>query len=80
MPVSGGDFGVHFLVFQQQLVELQNPQNPGCSCSALAWWFNSSPELTQWIESHPQREDQYAALRPFLVESSPTRSYFFRRD
>ena len=30
-------------------------------------WFNSSSELTQWIESHPQREDQYAALRPLLA-------------
>ena len=31
-------------------------------------WFNSSTELEHWIESHPQREDLYAALRPLLAE------------
>ena len=28
----------------------------------------NSPELAKWLESHPQREDLYAALRPLLVE------------
>ena len=31
-------------------------------------WFNSSPELARWLESHPQREDLYAALRPLLAQ------------
>ena len=31
-------------------------------------WFSSSPELAKWIESHPQREDLYSALRPLLAE------------
>ena len=31
-------------------------------------WFTSSSELSKWIESHPQREDLYAALRPLLAE------------
>ena len=28
-------------------------------------WFSRSPELATWLEAHPQREDLYAALRPF---------------
>ena len=35
---------------------------------SLAGWFSESPELAAWLESHPQREDIYAALRPLLVE------------
>ena len=31
-------------------------------------WFSSSPELAKWLETHPQREDLYAALRPLLVQ------------
>ena len=31
-------------------------------------WFRSSSELAVWLESHPQREDLYAALRPLLVD------------
>ena len=31
-------------------------------------WFDSSPELSAWLESHPQREDLYSALRPVLAE------------
>ena len=31
-------------------------------------WFGSSSELSKWLESHPQREDIYAALRPLLAE------------
>ena len=31
-------------------------------------WHSTSPELAQWVESHPQREDLYAALRPLLAE------------
>ena len=31
-------------------------------------WFSESPELAAWLESHPQREDIYAALRPLLVD------------
>ena len=31
-------------------------------------WHSASPELAQWVESHPQREDFYAALRPLLAE------------
>jgi subfamily B ATP-binding cassette protein HlyB/CyaB len=30
-------------------------------------WFTSSSELATWLESHPQREDLYASLRPLLV-------------
>ena len=32
-------------------------------------WFCSSAELAKWLESHPQREDIYAALRPLMAES-----------
>ena len=32
-------------------------------------WWKQSPALVDWIESHPQREDLYTALRPLLVES-----------
>ena len=31
-------------------------------------WWKKFPALAEWIESHPQREDLYAALRPILVE------------
>ena len=31
-------------------------------------WFTHSPELANWIEAHPQREDLYAALRPLLTD------------
>lgn len=31
-------------------------------------WWQQSPDLAEWLESHPQREDLYAALRPLLVE------------
>ena len=31
-------------------------------------WWQQSPELADWLESHPQREDLYAALRPLLAE------------
>ena len=31
-------------------------------------WFKSSSELQKWLESHPQREDLYAALRPLLAD------------
>ena len=31
-------------------------------------WYKKSPELAKWLESHPQREDLYAALRPLLAE------------
>ena len=31
-------------------------------------WWQEVPSLTAWVESHPQREDVYAALRPLLVE------------
>ena len=31
-------------------------------------WFRSSPQLAAWLESHPQREDLYSALRPLLVD------------
>ena len=31
-------------------------------------WWQKSPELATWLESHPQREDLYAALRPLLAE------------
>ena len=34
----------------------------------LQQWFRSSSELEIWLESHPQREDLYAALRPLLAE------------
>ena len=30
-------------------------------------WFSSSAELANWLESHPQREDLYASLRPLLA-------------
>ena len=33
------------------------------------YWFSNSPELAKWLESHPQREDLYAALRPLFVDS-----------
>ena len=31
-------------------------------------WFSNSAPLAKWLESHPQREDLYASLRPLLVE------------
>ena len=31
-------------------------------------WWQQSPALSTWVETHPQREDLYAALRPLLVE------------
>ena len=31
-------------------------------------WWQQSPALATWLESHPQREDLYAALRPLLAE------------
>ena len=31
-------------------------------------WFINSSQLAKWVESHPQREDLYAALRPLLAE------------
>ncbi len=31
-------------------------------------WFLRSPELANWLEAHPQREDLYAALRPLLAD------------
>ena len=31
-------------------------------------WFLKSPDLAQWLEAHPQREDIYAALRPLLAD------------
>ena len=31
-------------------------------------WWQQSPVLAEWLESHPQREDLYAALRPLLAE------------
>ena len=31
-------------------------------------WWKKFPALAEWIESHPQREDLYAALRPILAE------------
>ena len=31
-------------------------------------WWQQSPALAEWVESHPQREDLYSALRPLLVE------------
>ncbi|KZR72338.1 Toxin RTX-I translocation ATP-binding protein [Prochlorococcus marinus str. MIT 1313] len=31
-------------------------------------WWQEVPSLAAWVESHPQREDVYAALRPLLVE------------
>ncbi|KZR84356.1 Toxin RTX-I translocation ATP-binding protein [Prochlorococcus marinus str. MIT 1342] len=36
----------------------------------LVWqrWWQEVPSLSVWVESHPQREDVYAALRPLLVE------------
>lgn len=36
----------------------------------LLWqrWWQEVPSLAAWVESHPQREDVYAALRPLLVE------------
>ena len=30
-------------------------------------WCQKSPPLIQWLESHPQREDLYAAIRPLLA-------------
>ena len=30
-------------------------------------WFIKCPELAAWLETHPQREDLYAALRPLFV-------------
>ena len=31
-------------------------------------WFSNSSKLSKWLESHPQREDFYATLRPLLAE------------
>ncbi len=31
-------------------------------------WWQQAPALSEWLESHPQREDIYAALRPLLIE------------
>ena len=30
-------------------------------------WWHQSPALAEWLESHPQREDLYSALRPLLA-------------
>ena len=30
-------------------------------------WWQKSPALAEWVESHPQREDLYSALRPLLA-------------
>ena len=48
------------------------PRNPPKFLLFL-WIYGSSgtasrPELAKWLESHPQREDLYAALRPLLAE------------
>ena len=31
-------------------------------------WFLNSVDLVNWLESHPQREDLYSALRPLLAD------------
>ena len=31
-------------------------------------WWEETPALVEWVESHPQREDLYSALRPLLAE------------
>ena len=31
-------------------------------------WCEKTPALLDWLESHPQREDLYAALRPLLAQ------------
>ena len=31
-------------------------------------WCQQSPALMEWLESHPEREDLYAALRPLLAD------------
>ena len=33
-------------------------------------WFVQSPDLVEWLEVHPQREDLYVALRPLLTSSA----------
>ena len=56
------------LVFQQQRVVPPNPPSFGRSCRSLAKVVDHSSELASWLESHPQREDLYAALRPLLAD------------
>ena len=53
----------------QQPVAPRKP--PNCWLFLLNFGKSGSavhPELAKWLESHPQREDLYAALRPLLAE------------
>ena len=69
MPASGGAFGVACL--EWLLLRAAPPKPPRCwpfpSTSGKAG-VNSLQNLATWLESHPQREDLYAALRPLLAE------------
>ena len=50
-----------------------------CSAELLRHWFGSSSELSKWLESHPQREDIYAALRPCWLNDLIRIEHFLMR-
>ena len=43
-------------------------KNPGCPVELWQKMVRQFTELSAWLESHPQREDLYSALRPVLAE------------
>ena len=43
-------------------------------------WWKKSQALAEWLESHPQREDLYASLRPLLAERPRQIALFLMRS
>ena len=68
MPGSGGGCGVLSGVAAATCRTTEATKLLAVPTELWQQWFSDSPELAKWLESHPQREDFYSALRPLLAE------------
>ena len=64
MLVIGGASGARCLEFQQQHAVPRNPRSLLAVPVELFKLVLVQLKLEKWLESHPQREDLYASLRP----------------